>query len=76
MFDVRLNADIKRTSGNNLESPSLIRRSKKSLGPPKNGPIVPMSSIKLQNHESSIKWSSQKNFEESLQPLSGTWVPH
>ena len=42
MFDVRLNADIKHTSGNNLESPSLIRRSQKVWDPPKNGPIAPM----------------------------------
>ena len=45
MFDVRLNAYIKRTSGINLEGPSLIRRSQKvwDLPPPKkNGPIAPM----------------------------------
>ena len=35
MFDVRLNAYIKRTSGINLEGPSLIRRSQKVLDPPK-----------------------------------------
>ena len=42
MFDVRLNAYIKRTSGINLEGPSLIRRSRKVWAPPKNGPIAPM----------------------------------
>ena len=42
MFDVRLNANIKCTSGINLESPSLIRRCRKVLDPQKNGPIAPM----------------------------------
>ena len=42
MFDVRLNDNIKHTSGINLEGPSLIRRSRKVWDPPKNGPIAPM----------------------------------
>ena len=45
MFDVRLNANIKRTSGINLEGPSLIRRSRKVWDPPKNGPIAPMNAV-------------------------------
>ena len=49
MFDVRLNAYIKRTSGINLEGPSLIRRSRKVRDPPKNGPIAPMP-LKSDNH--------------------------
>ena len=40
MCDVRLNDNIKRTSGINLEGPSLIRRSQKVWDPPKNGPIA------------------------------------
>ena len=35
MCDVRLNDNIKRTSGINLEGPSLIRRSRKVWAPPK-----------------------------------------
>ena len=35
MCDVRLNDNIKRTSGINLEGPSLIRRSQKVWDPPK-----------------------------------------
>ena len=35
MCDVRLNDNIKRTSGINLEGPSLIRRSRKVWDPPK-----------------------------------------
>ena len=42
MCDVRLNDNIKRTSGINLEGPNLIRRSRKVWDPPKNGPIAPM----------------------------------
>ena len=42
MCDVRLNDNIKCTSGINLEGPSLIRRSQKVWDPPKNGPIAPM----------------------------------
>ena len=48
MFDVRLDAHIKRISGINLEGPILVRRYRKVWDPPpqkKNGPIAPMPSV-------------------------------
>ena len=49
MCDVRLNDNINHTSGINLEGPNLIRRSRKVWDPPKNGPIAPMASSRVNN---------------------------